>query len=171
MPDISDIILRLLGAFYAFAGVVAGRAAMTSYFIDTAISAIGGGGTDRVERHRTIWLIAAAWLVFAGGVALAAGLDVARWLFLASAAGQAVYLFGLAPMYFDTIDPPDPRGRRQTTNAFVLYVAATAFVMWAGAAGRLTALADAPAWLLALAAAATAGYAAYVLKQLFWKGR
>lgn len=167
LPDITDIILKLVGAFYAFAGVVAARAAMTSYFMDSAFAAISGGRADPVERQRSAWLIGAAWLVFAGGVALAAGLDMARWLFLASAAGQAVYLFALAPMVFDKADPPDPRGRRQTTNAFVIYVAATAFVLWAGAVGRLTAFADAHPLLLAAVAVVCIAFAGWIARHTF----
>ncbi len=166
MPDITDIILRLVGAFYAFAGVVATRAAMTSYFMDTAIAAIGGGRADPVERQRSYWLIAAAWLVFAGGAALIAGLDTARWLFLASAAGQVIYIFALAPMYFDKVDPPDPAGRRQTTNAFVIYVAATALVMWAAAAGRLIPVAEAPPMVLAAVVTACLALAVYAARYM-----
>lgn len=169
LPDITDIVLRLLGAFYAFAGVVATRAAMTSYFMDTAIATIGGGRADPVERRRSFWLIGAAWLVFAGGVLLVAGLGPARWVFLASAAGQAVYLFALAPMYFDKSDPPDPRGRRQTTNAFVIYVAATAFVLWAAAMGRLTPVVDAHPLLLAAVATACLALAVYAARHLMLK--
>lgn len=166
MADISDIILRLVGAFYAFAGVVAMRAALTSYFMDTAIAAIGGGQADPVERQRSYWLIGAAWLVFAGGAALMAGLDLARWLFVASAAGQAIYIFALAPMYFDKVDPPDPRGRRQTTNAFVVYVAATALVLWAGAVGRLVPVADAHPALRGAVMLACGALAVYATRML-----
>jgi hypothetical protein len=94
-------------------------------------------------------------------VALMLLLDVAAWLFLLAAAGQAVYLFWLAPHWFDPIDPPDPAGRRQTTNAFVIYTAATAFVCWAALTGGLLSLQDVPWPWLAAAGAATAALAAY----------
>ncbi len=38
--DISQFMLRLLGAFYAFAGYIAGRAALTSRVLDQAIAAL-----------------------------------------------------------------------------------------------------------------------------------
>jgi hypothetical protein len=167
---VADILMRALGAFYVFAGVVGTRAALTSQFIDTVMAALDGGKAPAAERRKSVWLIASTALVFASGVALMAGLDVARWLFLASAAGQALYLYALAPLYFDKVDAPDPGGRRQTTNAFVVYVAATALVWWAWATGRLVAISDAPPWVLALAGAASAAYAAYVARQLLWRG-
>ncbi len=87
--------LRLcaLGAFYAFAGHVATRAALTSHFVDRAIAAIEGKQVSRVERLQSYWLLSAAALVLASGVTLLFLVDVAAWLFLASAAGQALYLF------------------------------------------------------------------------------
>lgn len=164
MPDLVDILLRLVGAFYVFAGTVATRAALTDRFADRVIAAIDGTAPNPVERQKSAWLILSSAVVFAGGVALAAGLDVARWLFVAAAAGQAVYLFALAPWYFDKADAPDPRGRRQTTNAFVVYVAATALVLWAAAMGRLVAIAAAPTWLLAVAALALVAFAGWIAR-------
>ncbi len=71
-------------------------------------------------------------------------LDIAPWLFVISSIGQAVYLFVLAPRYFDVVDPPDEQGRRQTTNAFVIYVAATTLVVWAAVLDRLVSWRDVP---------------------------
>lgn len=170
MIDSTDVLIRLVGAFYVFAGVVATRAALTSRFADTVIAALDGNAASPVERYKSRWLIASSAVVFAGGVALFAGLDLARWLFLASAAGQAIYLFALAPHYFDRTesfgkhDPVDAQGRRQTTNAFVVYTAATLFVLWAGAVGRLIPLDAAPAWLLALAATAVVAFLGWIAR-------
>ena len=124
--DATDILLRLVGAFYAFAGVVASRVAVTSHFLDRAIAAIGGKPTPRAETLQFHWLLGSAILVLASGAALVLRIDIAAWLFLASALGQAAYILVLAPRYFDLHDPPDARGRRQTINAFVIYSAATA---------------------------------------------
>lgn len=133
--EISDIALRVVGAFYAFAGVVATRAAIMAAFLDMAIAKISLEKTPRREALRTYWLLAAAALIFLGGVALAVQIDLAQWFFVVSALGQAAYLAALAPLYFDAEDPPDAQGRSGTINAFVLYLAATAFVCGA----RLTA--------------------------------
>ena len=158
---IIEIILRLIGAFYMFAGYIVVRAALTSRVLDQALAGISGGKPTRVENAQSIWNLAAAVLVFASGVALVLLVDIAVWLFLASALGQAIYVFWLAPAYFDAVDPPDARGRQQSTNAFVIYSAATALVVWAGATGRLASWQDTPIPLLALGGAAVAALAAY----------
>lgn len=161
-----SIVLRLVGAFYAFAGVVATRAAVTSLFLDRALAAIGAKKPPRAETLQFCWLLGSGMLVGAGGLALMLLLDIAAWLFLASALAQAAYIAMLAPRYFDVADPPDARGRRQTVNAFIVYAAATAFVLWALATGRLVNWRELP-WPLP-AAAATAllggiGQVAYLL--------
>ena len=156
-------MLRLLGAFYAFAGYVAGRAALTSRVMDLAIAAIGATRPDPRETHKSLWLLWGSLVILAGGAALMLLLDVAPWLFVASSIGQAIYLFVLAPRYFDSVDPPDERGRRQTTNAFVIYVAATALVVWASVTDQLIPWRDVP-WPLVAAAAIT--FAAYTVHLL-----
>ncbi len=135
--DFTDIALRAVGAFYAFAGVVATRASITAAMIDRAIATISLEKISVREAARTWWLFAGAVLTFAGGLALAVQLDIAVWLFVASAVGQALYLAILAPLYFDAEEPADASGRRGTINAFAIYLVATAFVLWAGQQGRL----------------------------------
>jgi len=134
---VTEFALIMIGAFYAFAGWVATRAALASLFMDRAIASISGQKPNASEMAQSYWLIAAANLILAGGVALVLRMNVALWLFLASAIGQAFYLYYLAPRIFDREDPPDAVGRAQTRNAFVLYLAATAFVVWAASRGAL----------------------------------
>ncbi len=57
--DIANIGLRLIGAFYVFAGHVATRAALTSHILDKALGAIGGKGLTRVEIATTAWHLVA----------------------------------------------------------------------------------------------------------------
>jgi len=161
--EIADIALRLIGAFYAFAGYVATRAGLTSYFIDRAIAAIALEKPTAAETAQTVWLLGAAVLILIGGVLLMLGLDLAAWAFAASSLAQVAYLFFVAPRCFDVHDPPDPQGRRQSTNAFVVYTAATAFVLWAALTGRLVPWRDVPWPLLALAGAAVAAHAAHTI--------
>lgn len=149
-----EIGLCAVGAFYTFAGYVATRSALMSSFLDGAIAAIGGSKPNRAEQARTSWLLVSALVVFAGGVALIGLLDLAAWLFVASALGQVAYLGFVAPRYFDRDDPPDPVGRRQTTNASVIYLAATAFVVWALLRGKLVGWSEANPGVLAVVAAA-----------------
>ena len=98
--DFTEISLRVIGAFYAFAGYVATRAGLTSHCIDRAIAAIAMKKPPRLETAQTVWLLCAAMIVLAGGVALLLLLDFAPWLFLASALGQAAYIYYVAPRYF-----------------------------------------------------------------------
>jgi hypothetical protein len=162
--DITQFGLRLLGAFYAFAGYIAARAGLTSRLMDHAIATIGGTKPDPRETQQSLWLLFGSVIIFAGGAALFLLLDVAPWLFAASAIGQAAYLLVLAPRYFDLADPPDERGRRQSTNAFLIYTAVTFLVIWAAASGNLIAWQDAPWPLLAAFFAAVAVHAGYVAR-------
>jgi hypothetical protein len=166
--DIADIGLRLVGAFYVFAGYIATRAALTSHILDKALAAIGGKGLARVEIATTVWHLVAAALVLASGLALLLRLELALGLFVASALGQAAYIFVVAPLWFDREDPPDPAGRRQTINAFVIYSAVTALVAWASLRGLLLDWRDLPGLLLALPGAVFAVHILYVLKTLYW---
>lgn len=171
MPDFAEIALRLVGAFYVFAGVVATRAGLMSRLLDRSIAAIDlgsgkGSGANVAEERRTTWLIAASALVFVAGVALLVLAAEAVWLFLASAVSQAIYLFALAPFYFDKAEAPDATGRRQTTNAAVIYMFATAFVLWAAATGRLVPFAELQPAVQVAAAAAVVAYAVYLLRNL-----
>src|SRR5687768_1216431 len=161
--DAVELALRAMGAFYVFAGYVATRAALTSHLIDRALAAISAAKPAPVETAQSLWLLGAANLILLGGAALVLLLDAAAWIFVASALGQAAYLFVVAPVYFDASDPPDPNGRRQSTNAFVVYAAATVFVIWAAAVGRLARWQEMPWQILAIAAAAAASHLAYTI--------
>lgn len=158
-----EVALCALGAFYVFAGYVATRAALMSHVIDRAIAAIACKAVSRIEVAQTYWLLSAAALVLAGGVTLLFLIDIAAWIFLASTIGQAVYLFYLAPRYFDVADPPDATGRSRSTNAFVVYLVATALVLWALAAGRLTSWRALDWPLAALAVAVVLAHIGYVV--------
>lgn len=158
-----QLALSALGAFYAFAGHVATRAALTSHFVDRAIAAIEVKTVSRTETAQSYWLLSAAALVLAGGVALLFLVDVASYLFLASAAGQALYLYFLAPRYFDAADPPDAAGRGRSINAFAIYLAATALVIWGEAAGKLRSWQDVDWPLAALPAAVVLAHIGYVI--------
>lgn len=165
--DISQFMLRLLGAFYAFAGYIAGRAALTSRVMDQAIAALGAKAPDPRETRQSLWLLCGSLVILAGGAALMLLLDVAPWFFIASSIGQAAYLFVIAPRYFDPVDPPDERGRRQTTNAFVIYVAATALVLWAAVTDQLVPWREVPWPLVAAAAITLAAYTGYLFRGFY----
>lgn len=165
--DISDIALRIVGAFYAFAGIVATRAMLMSYFLDRAISALSREKLSKAEVGRSVWLGIASVFIFVGGVALAILHEAAAWIFLASATAQAVYLAILAPFIFDRADPPDGKGRQQSINAFAVYLAATAFVLWAASSGHLQQTADHQPAIIAVAIVATVAFLGYVVTTLY----
>ena len=164
--DGTDIALRVIGAFYTFAGLVTARVALTSNLIDHAIAAIALKKPDRIEAHRTIWLLSQAILVFAGGVCLLLLLEPAVWIFAACTLLQALFFVALGPLYFDVPDPPDPVGRRRSINAFVIYGAVTLFVLWAAYTGRLIPIGNASGLLLGSAAAAIALHLGYIARHM-----
>jgi hypothetical protein len=169
--DGTDIALRVIGAFYIFAGLVTARAGLTSNLIDQAIAAIAMQKPDRIEIHRTIWLLSLSVLMFAGGVCLLLLLEPAAWIFALSAGVQALYFTVLGPLYFDAAEPPDPQGRRRSINAFVIYCAATLFVGWAAYTGRLIPIGDASDLLLGSAAAAIALHVGYIVRHMLFPAK
>ncbi len=164
--DPTDIGLRIVGAFYAFAGVVATRAAITSNMLDRALAQISMKKMPFHETAQTAWLVMASLIVLAGGAALMLKADVAVWLFLGSAVLQALYIFAVAPHFFDREDPPDANGRQRTTNAFVIYLGATALVVWAFTTGKLLRLDQLPPPVILGTASTLLLYAGYVLWML-----
>lgn len=161
--DAFDALLRVIGAFYAFGGFMAVRAGLASRMLDVAVGAVSANPPNAAQTGRTYWLLAGSVLIAAGGVALLLLLDLAPWLFVASASGQLLYLAWVAPRYFDPGDPPDASGRRQTTNAFVLYLVPTALTVWAASAGRLQPWGDVHPALLAAGSTGIVVLAVYTL--------
>jgi hypothetical protein len=164
--DPIDLSLRLIGAFYVFAGLVAMRAQLTGHLIDRAIAAISLKPTPRPERLKMAWWLSASFVIFAGGVALMFLLKPASWLFLASALAQGIYFAALAPLYFDKTEPPDAAGRRSSINAFVLYTAATAYVVWADTTGHLSAVNEATPIALIIWATTSLAFVAHIGRHL-----
>lgn len=167
--EITDVALKVIGAFYTFAGLVGTRAGLMSIFVDKAIAAISMKKASVSERVQSAWLVIASGLIFLGGVLLLVGLEAAVWVFGLSTLAQAFYLFVVAPRYFDADNPPDSAGRRQSTNAFVIYFAATAFVIWATWHGRLMPLSDVNQTAAFATVAALVLYLGYVIKTLWWQ--
>jgi hypothetical protein len=159
-----DIALRAIGAFYVLAGFVAARAALTSNLLDQAIAALTLKKTERIEQHRTIWLLFISVLFFAGGACLILLLEPAAWIFSLATIVQAFFFLVLGPAYFDVTDPPPPAARRRSLNAFVVFATCTLFIVWAAYTGRLTKPAEAPALLWGSAAGAIALHLGYILR-------
>lgn len=135
--DTAQVVLTLIGVFYALAGLVAIRASLQGRMLDVAISKISMAPPKRAETARGLWLLISSVVVLAGGLLLIVKIEYAATAFVISAIGQAVYLLVVAPWFLDPGDPPDEKGRQQTINAFILYSAATLFVLWAYRTDRL----------------------------------
>jgi len=159
-----DVILRTIGAFYAFAGLAGARAAVMDAFFDYALAAIVAAKPP--PKTKQIWMLAGALAVLAGGAALLLGLEIAFWLFLTASLGQALYLLVVAPRWFDPDDPPDEEGRQRSWNSFVLFAAVTALVGWAMYTDRLSTLSEANPILVGVAGAAVVGVAVQRGRQL-----
>ena len=162
--DATDIVLRLLGAFYTFAGYFATRAILTSLIIDRAIAAIGATAPPRGQTAKAIWLLCVSNVVLAGGAALLLGLKLASYPFAASVVLQAVYFFIAAPRYFDRTDAPDAKGRSQSANAFIIYTLATGFILWAHSRGALADAGEVPLPAIVVVAAALVLHTGYVIR-------
>jgi hypothetical protein len=159
-----DIGIRLVGAFYIVAGIIAARQMVIEAFMDKALASITLKPVPRVDRLRGRWMLATAIAVFAGGVLLAVLSVLALPAFLAAAALQAAYIGYVAPRLIDPDEEPDPDGRRATVNAFLIYLVATALVGTVAWAGLLRWPLDEP-WPLAGAAVVAIAFAAYHLRQ------
>jgi hypothetical protein len=164
--SIAEIALRLVGAFYIFAGCLLVRAIGVSRLVDSALEQLGHGDEARSERLQTVWSIGLAGLVFASGLSLLLLSEVAAGLFLAASLAQALFIAWIGPRYVDRDGKP-PNARRQTVNAFVLYATATAAVVWAAERGVLTPWRDTSALVLALAASGMLAFAGYVSHTLW----
>ncbi len=131
-----DIGLRLVGAFYILAGVVAMRGVVTDRMMDQMLSAISlKPQPPREAQKRWLWGISAMAIGMGGAAAMVLSLWAVP-LFLVGLVTQIVYL-----VWARTAFPPEnaleEKGRRQTTNAAILYGGATALVVAAGWYGLL----------------------------------
>lgn len=152
-----EFALRLIGAFYVLAGLFAAWQMMMEACLDRTLAGLTLKPVPRADRLRGRWMLGVAASVFAGGVLLLALSVLALPAFLAGAAAQGAYLSHVAPRIIDPEEPPDPAGRRGTRNAFLIYLTATAFVVWAAAAGHLRWPGEDP-WPAAIACVAIAAY-------------
>lgn len=135
MFGFSQVAAIAVGAFYVFAGVVVLRAMALDRVMDAFLAALNDPGSSK-EKMRSRILMGGAFLTLASGVALMLLSPLAAPVFVANALWQGGYLVW-AEAALRPEDEDDARGRRQTKNAFVVYLAATAFVVWLGVQGHL----------------------------------
>jgi hypothetical protein len=160
-----EIGMRLVGAFYVVAGIIAARQMVVEAFLDKALAGITLKPVPRADRLRGQWMLAIAIAVFGGGILLAVLSVLALPALLAGSALQAAYLGTVAPRLIDPHEEPDPAGRRATVNAFLIHLTVTGLVAVAAAAGLLGWPREEP-WLHAGAGLAILAFAAYHLNQV-----
>lgn len=125
-----------IGAFYVFGGAVAIRAGRMNRLLDRAIGKITLERTPFAEQVRGYYALVVGALTLLSGATL---LLLTRWAvaaFLACAIAQAAYLVW-ATRALPPRDPDEAKGRRGSINAFVIFSAATAFVIWLDYTGVL----------------------------------
>lgn len=160
-----EIVIRFVGAFYVLAGLFAARQMMMESLLDNALAGLTLKPVPEADRRRGRWMLGIAASVFAGGVLLLVLSVLALPAFLAGSVAQGVYLGYVAPRLIDPEEPPDPAGRRGTRNAFLIYLAATAFVGSVASAGHLLWPGEDP-WPAAIAVIAIAAFAAYHMAKM-----
>ncbi len=163
---LAEIPLRLVGAFYVFAGYFATRVTLMTSFAENATATLSGKPPERMATLKAAWLLLTSTLVLAGGVLLALLIDGAQWVFLVSVVIQFAYLFALAPRYFDKFDAPTASGRRQNVNAFFIYCSATFFVLWAAEGGYLRPFSAQPRPVPAIVVVAMLAHVVFVIRGL-----
>ncbi len=117
-----------IGAFYAFAGIVVLRRMAMDSLLDVVLQAITLEETDAKERLKSRVLTLGGCLTFAGGLALLTLSPWATALFAANAILQGGYLLWARKALPPESDE-EQQGRNQTLNAYVIYLAAFAFVV------------------------------------------
>lgn len=127
-------IARAVGAFYVFAGVVLIRQAILNWRMERIFGAFLE--TPKAEKVADVILSVMAVLVLASGLTLLALHHWAVAAFLACWVLQAAYLLW-ASRWYRPENEELAKLRRQTTNAFFVYTAATLFVLWAARQGLL----------------------------------
>lgn len=137
----AEIAARLIGAFYAFGGVMVIRALTMDNLLDRALAAIEGKRPP-VNNSLKHWVGGAVGvLTGASGAALALLHGAAVPLFVSCLALQAGWHLA-GPHLLADDDQADALGRSRTRNAMVLYALAAAFVFYLWQAGSLSAWDD-----------------------------
>ncbi|MCE9521880.1 MAG: hypothetical protein K8S25_05545 [Alphaproteobacteria bacterium] len=134
-----NLVAMAIGGFYVFAGVVVLRAMALDRLMGTVLSALENKAPNPNEQWRSALLTAGGYLTLASGASLALLSAFALPIFLANAVVQGGYLLW-AERALPPGDEAEGAGRQQTKNAYLLYLAATAFVMWLSLRGGLRAM-------------------------------
>jgi hypothetical protein len=168
MLSFVQIVALFVGAFYIFGGIVVMRAMALDRVMDQLLAALSDP-TAPSEALKSRILSVGAYLTLAGGVALALLSSLAAAVFLANALWQGGYLLW-AEHALPPKDDDEARGRRRTKNAFVVYLAATGFVLWLAWRGDLRPW-NMPLQSYTIDVAIVAGAIGIALAFVHWSGR
>ncbi len=122
------VVARLIGGWYVFAGVVALNAWRLNGFMDRALEKLTLQPTDRVEQLRGWTILGVGALTLMSGLFLILLSPLAPPAFMACCALQGAY-FAWARKALPPKGEASRRGRRASTNAFLLYLVAATFVL------------------------------------------
>lgn len=164
--DAIDIVARLVGAFYAFGGVMTLRAIAMDAVLDTALASITLSRPDRDDELRRRVLTALSLVTAASGGALVLLSGLSPWLFLLNLGLQAGWLVW-ARTRFPPQDDEEAQGRRRVARAAVAWAGATAIVLWLDFDDRLGSILD--PWPPSILAAGVAAMLIWILPHLTWK--
>ena len=165
MLSVSQFAAIAVGVFYVFAGILVLRAIALDRVMDAMLEALNDP-TAPNEKIRSRVLLAGAVFTLSSGAALMILSPLSAPLFLANALWQGVYLLW-AEKALPPEDGDDARGRQQTKDAFVAYLAATMFVLWLAMQGMLRPW-DAPAAAYAIDAVIVAAAIGATYAFIYW---
>jgi heme O synthase-like polyprenyltransferase len=126
--DILAVVARLLGGWYVFAGAVALNAWRMNAFMDRALEKLTLQPTERIEQLRGWTIFGVGALTMMSGVFLILLSPLAPPAFMACCALQGAY-FAWARKALPPKDEASRRGRRASTNAFLIYLGSSGFVL------------------------------------------
>lgn len=132
----TDHLLRAIGVFYAFGGVLVLIRIEQARAQENVYAALTGGPQLR-HTVRTALLTIGGMLTCVGGVALAGLSDRTLALMGVNTFVQLAWL-GYAAAYFPPEDDEDRKGRSRTANAAVVYALAFGLLIWLTHVGRMT---------------------------------
>ncbi len=128
-------LLRAIGVFYAFGGVLVLIRLEQARLLDQVYAALHGG--ERARHHvRAALLTLGGVLTCVGGVALAGLSARTHWLMGLNTLVQFAWL-AYAAAYFPPEDAEDHKGRSQTASATIVYALAFALVIWTDVSERV----------------------------------
>jgi len=129
-------LLRAIGVFYAFGGVLVLIRLGQARMLDEFYTALDSGSPVR-HRVRAALLTLGGALTCVGGIALAGLSARTHWLMWTNVLVQLGWL-AYAALYFPPKDDEDREGRGQSANAAIVYVLASGLVVWTDATERVT---------------------------------